>query len=101
MTQAGDQLARDRAARSSARARFDARLAQVQADLAARPIGGRIADKAGEEALSAANEALAVARESKGIIAAMIAALALWFLRNPLLAFLGRHLPGQGAVQED
>lgn len=101
MTDAGNKLAQDRANRTAARARFDTRVAQVRADLAARPIGGRIADKAGEEALGAASEAFAVARESKGIIAAVIAALALWFLRNPLIALVSRALSKQGAVKED
>jgi len=77
--------ARDR--RDSARARFDARLAIVRADVEARSVGGRIADKAAEEARDAMEEALAVARESKVIIAGTVAALALWFLRNPLIAW--------------
>ncbi|WP_374528617.1 hypothetical protein [Novosphingobium sp.] len=101
MNEAASKLARDRANRKAARSLFDARISQVKADLEARPIGGRIADKAGEEAMNAANEALAVAKESKGIIAAMVAALALWFFRNPLIAFFAQHFSPQAEVQED
>jgi hypothetical protein len=87
-----DQLASNRAARSAARGAFDAKLAQVQADLAARGIGGRVADMASTEIKDALGEAAAIARESKGIIAATGAALALWLLRAPLIAFAGRRL---------
>jgi len=73
--------------RDSARARFDARLAIVRADLEARSVGGRIADKIGEEARDALDEAIDVAKESKGVIAGTIAALALWFLRHPIIAW--------------
>jgi len=81
------QLEEARDLRNSARARFDARIAIVRADVEARSIGGRIADKAAEEARDAMEEALTIARESKGIIAGTIAALALWFLRNPIIAW--------------
>ena len=81
MTGLPDQLASNRAARSAARGAFDAKLAQVQADLAARGIGGRMADTASTEIKDALGEAAAIARESKGIIAATGAALALWLLR--------------------
>lgn len=87
MNKAELQLEEARDLRNSARARLDARLAIVRADVEARSIGGRIADKAAEEARDAMEEALTIARESKGIIAGTIAALALWFLRNPIIAW--------------
>jgi hypothetical protein len=78
-------MARD--ARNAAREAFDARLRQVRRDLQARGVGGRIADKIGEEARDALDEAIDVASESKGVIAGTIAALALWFLRHPIIAW--------------
>lgn len=85
-----ERLAEDRARRNAARQAFESNLDQIKTDLAARSIGGRIADKAGAEVKGALSEAAAVARESKGIIAATLGALLVWFLRNPLLALLGR-----------
>lgn len=85
MTKAEAQLAADRANRQAARAVFDARLAQVKADLETRSLGGRIADKALGEAGTALGEAAAIARESKGVIAATIGALLLWAFRGRLL----------------
>ena len=88
MSQAIRQLDAARAARDTARLAFDARLAQVRGDIEARGLGGRIADKLGEDAREALDEALDVASESKGIIAGTMAALALWFLRNPITAWV-------------
>ena len=90
MTKAESQLATDGANRQAARAMFDARLSQVRADLEARSVGGRIADKALDETRTALGEAAAIARESKGVIAATLGALLLWAFRGPLLdAVLG------------
>lgn len=106
MSNPGPGLDTIRSVRNAARQRFDARLAQVQADLAARGIGGRIADKASGDIRQALGEAGNVARESKGIIAAAAAALAVWFLRGSLLKLVqDRFTPTPGsetdAVQED
>jgi len=94
-----ERVIADRTTRNAARAAFDANLAQVHTDLAARSVGGRIADKASDEAQAVLSQTLAVARESKGIIAAIIAALVLWFLRQPLLKALAGSDPAE--VQED
>lgn len=81
-----EQFRADRDNRHAARAVFDAGVTQVKVDLAARGIGGRIADKAQGEAFAALDEAVAVAKDSKGVIAGTLAALALWTFRAPLLA---------------
>lgn len=88
MGRLADQLEADRAVRQTAREAFESRLAQVRQDLDERGIGGRIADKIGQEAQDALNEAIDVAEQSKGIIAGTIAALALWFFREPVMAWL-------------
>lgn len=81
-----------RANRQAAWSLFNARLAQVKADLAARSVGGRIAAKAKNESLAVADEALAVARESKGLIALGAAALISWAFRAPLLGWVSALL---------
>lgn len=88
MSDPGLRLAKDRAAREAALAVFNANLAQVRADFVARGIGGRIADKAGKEVRAGFDEALAIADDNKGIVAATIAALTLWLLRHPLIEAL-------------
>ena len=94
MSRAEQDFQRDRDLRNAARGLFDARLAQVKADLAARSPTDRIADKAKGDAMAVAREAAAVARDSKGIIAGTIAALVLWFLRRPIIAGLSSLVQG-------
>lgn len=101
MTEAESRLAADRANRKAARGLFDSRIAQVKADLAARSVPGRIKAKATDEVAKGIEQGVAVAKESKGIIAGTIAALALWFFRAPLLAWGKRLIAGkQYAVQD-
>jgi hypothetical protein len=102
MSDPAERFREDRDTRQAARAVFDAGVSQVKGDLAARGIGGRIADKAGDEVKAALGGAIEVARDSKGIIAGTVAALALWTFRAPLFALV-RDLWGQQApadVQE-
>ena len=76
-----------RTARNTAKGAFDARLATLRGEIAERGVAGRIADAAKDEAAAALAQGLDIARESKGIIAGTAAALALWFLRNPIIAW--------------
>lgn len=99
MSDAEQKLAEDRDNRRAARGLFDNRLARVKADLSARSVGGRIKDEAQEKAFDALDQAIDVAKESKGIIAATVGALALWAFRAPLLRAV-RRLRGQGPVQD-
>ena len=94
------ELDEARAARDAARVQFDAQLMRLRGDPAARSIGGRIADRLGEDAQTALDQALDVASESKGIIAATMAALALWFLRNPIIAWIEHQLTSQADETE-
>ncbi|MDP3907098.1 hypothetical protein [Novosphingobium sp.] len=85
MTEAETRLAADRANRNAARKLVDGHVAQVKADLAARSVGGRIVAKVKDDALDLADQALAVAKDSKGLIAGTIGALALWTFRDQLV----------------
>lgn len=82
------QLASHRAMRNAARGVFDLRLAQIRQDLDARGIGGRIADRIGQDAREAFDEAVEVANHNRGVVAGTIAVLAIWLLRNPIIAWI-------------
>ena len=86
------QVLAEKASRNAVRQRFDARLALVREDLETRSVPGRVADKVGQEARSAIDEAIAVAQENKTVIAGTIAALAVWIFSNSLLDLLSRFL---------
>ena len=79
------QLREDRMLRDAARAMLDADLAYLKASLAGRSIPSRIADRIGEGAHDAMDEAAELATEHKGLIAAAVAALILWLARHPLI----------------
>lgn len=91
----------DRANRKAAWALFEGRLSQVKADLSARSIKGRMIDKAKGDALAIADEAVAVAKDNKGLVAAALAAIAAWLLRAPLLELLAARHRDQGPVQPE
>lgn len=78
----------DQARRFATKQAFDNRLAQVKRDLEARGIGGRIADEVVGRAKDIYDEAADVAQEHPGVLGGTIAALTLWILRNPIIAWL-------------
>ncbi len=88
MTKAESQLLAARATRNAAKAAFDERSAQVKGDIETRGIGGRIADRLSDEARKGAEQAIEVASESKLIVAAVVGAFTLWFLRHPIIAWI-------------
>ena len=80
----------DRLLRDAARALVDADIANLRADLAARSIPSRMMDRVSEGATDVLDEAVAVAEDNKGVIAALLGAIVLWFARNPIMdQFLG------------
>ncbi|WP_232492262.1 hypothetical protein [Novosphingobium kaempferiae] len=81
------QVIADKAARDAAKAQFDGHYQAFKADIDERGIGGRIADEAMEQAKLVFDEAVAVVEEHPAAIAGTLAALVLWFLRNPIIGF--------------
>lgn len=79
------ELENCRSARDDAREVFDTRLAQVREDLEERGIGGRVADRIGEDARIIFEEAIDVADSHRGIVAGTIVAVAIWIFRNPII----------------
>jgi len=100
MGKLADKVFEDREARNAVRSLFDDRLTRIRGDLETRGVSGRVADKISEQARSAYEEARAVAGENKGVIAGTFAALALWFLRNPIIAALD-HLLGDAHTDDE
>ena len=101
MSRAAQQLADARSARDGARAQFEASLAQLRGDNDEQSIGARVTERLGDDARAAFHQALDVAGESKGIIAGTIAALALWFLRHPIIAWAEHMLGGEEESETD
>ena len=79
------QLAQDKAVRDAALAVFQADFGFIKEDMAARGVGGRIADRLGDSALDMVDEAVDYAESNRGRIAAGVAAAVMWFARAPIL----------------
>jgi hypothetical protein len=75
----------DRLLRDAARALVEADVANLRAGLAERSIPGRIADRISEGAADVLDEAVEVAEDHKGAIAALVGAIVLWFARHPIM----------------
>ncbi|MGX7952539.1 hypothetical protein ACWPM1_08225 [Tsuneonella sp. HG249] len=91
------QLREDRMLRDAARAMVEADVAYLRANLAGRSIPNRIADRIGEGAQDAMDEAAELAEQHRGVLAAAIGALILWFVRHPLINLV----LGENANDED
>lgn len=79
-----EQLLHDRHLRDAARALVEADIDNLRADLSIRSLGERAVDRIAEGASEVYDEAIEVAADNKGALAAIIAALVLWFARNPI-----------------
>lgn len=84
-----DRLAEDKLTRDAAKAIALADYHRVKADLAARSVGGRIADTVSEEAAELSEEVIQLAEENKAVVGGVIAALVLWLARGPIGRWLG------------
>lgn len=93
MPNQAEQLVKaERANRDAARAQLDDQIARIRSDIEQRGIGGRIAEEATAKALVALDDAALLARESRGVIGAAAALLALWFFRRPIFSAIAAML---------
>ena len=97
MSRAEDKLADVRAARDAARAAFDRQLVRARTDLQPAAIRQRIVADARHKAMEVATEAIEIANDSRGVVIATGAALALWLARKPIgravTGMVGKWLP--------
>ncbi len=85
MSGGNDPIVAERDARDTARAAMTGRYVRLRTGLAEKGIGARLADDAKGKATAAASEAVEIAKENKGVVAATLGALVIWALRKPLL----------------
>lgn len=88
MTSSRAQVLEDRHLRDAARALVEADFDNLRADLASKSIGERAVSRITEGASEVYEEALEVAADHKGALAAIVAALVLWFARHPIIEAL-------------
>ncbi len=89
MTDRKTRMLEDKYLRDSARALVEADIKHLKTDLAHKSIGARIFDRAKDGAVDLYEDAVDVAEDNKGALAALVAAIVVWFARNPLLLIFG------------
>lgn len=80
------KLREDRLLRNAALAVLKADVANLRADLAGKGVSERIVDRINEGAVDVFEEAVELADNNRGVLAALIGAVLLWFARNPIIA---------------
>lgn len=75
--------------RDSARTLVEADLQHLRSGLSQKSLASRAVDRVVEGAVDVYEEALDVAADHKGALAALVAAIVLWFARHPIFSLLG------------
>ena len=99
-----DRLARmleDKYLRDSARALVEADIELLKTDVSQKTLATRAMERAREGAAELYEEAIDIADDNKGALAALLAAVVLWFARNPILEMLGFVSDHDGADRAD
>ncbi len=92
MTDLESRLVEDKGLRDSALRIFKADLALIRGDLHDRSAGARIATRVGDATMDMLDDGIDYAAANKGKVAAVLAAVALWFARGPIIDGLARLL---------
>lgn len=96
MTDLATRLMQDRAMRNAARAVIDADLEHLKADFAPGELKSRLAESAGD----VLDHAAEIVGDNRGVIGALLAAVAIWFARNPLLSLFEEASGADDEAQE-
>ena len=84
-----ERMLEDRYLRDSARALVEADVEHVKTDLARKGLAARTFDTVKDGAIDLYEDAVDAAEDNKGALAALVAAVVVWFARNPLLDLFG------------
>lgn len=91
-----ERIEEDRALRRQAKAVMTERVAGLRDALGERGIPARVGDVVADKARAAGREAVAVARDNRGVIVGTLGLLGLWFLRKPVARAAREHWPRLG-----
>lgn len=83
------RMLEDRYLRDSARALVEADIEHLKADFTHKTLAERAMDRVVDVASDLYDEAIEMAEDNKGALAALVAAIVVWFARNPILELLG------------
>ena len=86
MTDLTSRLREDRAIRDASLALVKADVAHLRNNLSGKSFSERFVDRVSEGAIDVFEEAVDVADNHKGALATLIAAVFIWFARNPIIS---------------
>ncbi|MGB3740345.1 MAG: hypothetical protein WA948_13465 [Pontixanthobacter sp.] len=95
------QLVEDRAMRDAAKGLVKADVAHLKADFKGKSLGSRLSSRASDGAAEVFEEASAIAKDNKGVLAVLIAAISIWFARNPILSLFSDDDAGGDTTYDD
>ena len=101
MTRRLERMLEDQRLRDAARALVEADVEHLKTDLRVRGLGARALDRIAEGASDVYDEAVDVAEDHKGVLTALIAAVFIWFARNPILSLFDRDEDDAEPDEED
>lgn len=101
MGKASRKLDADRGARNRARRMFDSRLVKAKQAMSPGALATRVTGQIKRQARDTFDEAVEIADENRTVVAGTIAALAVWFLRKPIMSWLESRLATEGQSEED
>ena len=84
-----DQFHEDRAMRDAAKANFKVDIEHAKASLTGKSMTERFTDRISDGARDVFEQATETAEDHKGILAALVGAILIWFSRGPILELLG------------
>ncbi|TRD09916.1 hypothetical protein FGU71_12995 [Erythrobacter insulae] len=103
MSKLDRQFYEDRALRDAAREVIEADISHAKLSLSGKSIAGRVTERIGDGAKDVFEVAKTHGEDHRGIIAALIGAIILWFARGPILEALGLsdEEPGEDRMDPD
>jgi len=94
-------MVEDRSLRDAARALVEGDIAHLRTDLSAKGIGERVIGTMGEGATDVFERATEAADNHRGVLAALIGAVVLWFARNPIMDLFADDETDHDVAEED
>lgn len=101
MSDLEQQFREDRILRDAARENFFADVEHVKTSFSGKGLAERTVDRVGAGAKDAFEHASIAADNSRGVLAALIGAIILWFARNPIIEALGPEIERLLGEQSD
>lgn len=80
---------------------FDSRFVRTRQDMKPGALVSRATGQIQRQASDAFDEAAEIASENRVVVAGTLAAVAVWFLRKPIMSWLDSKLDSEDQLEED